>query len=61
MKVLRDSGDEELASVEMPESIFISVEVFEEFLEQIKNLNDIIKSDPDEIERCFSPMNFLLT
>lgn len=53
MKVLRDSGDEELASVEMPESIFISVEVFEEFLEQIKDLNDIIKSDPDEIEKVF--------
>ncbi|MEN2997279.1 MAG: PEP/pyruvate-binding domain-containing protein [Acetomicrobium sp.] len=53
MKSLLESGVDELVSTEMPESIFISIEIFDKFLSQIDDLDNVLDGEPEEIERRF--------
>lgn len=54
IKMLRESGDERLASVRLPRSRYIGIDVFQKFIEGIPHLDSLRASeDPEHIESEF--------
>ncbi len=54
LRKLRDSGDEELAGTKVPDSIYLSIDVFHRFLENVRGFNRLLSAgDPQLIEDAF--------
>lgn len=53
LKVLRETEDPLLEQVHLPPSIFISTQAFREFLERVPNLDDLVRGEPEDLERAF--------
>ena len=54
LRQLRDSGDEQMSRTKVPRSIYLSIEIFHQFLEKVPRLGTLLaNNDPQEIERVF--------
>lgn len=54
LRQLRDSGDEQMSRTKVPKSIYLSIEIFHQFLEKIPALDRLLANgEPLEIERSF--------
>lgn len=54
LRKLRESGDEEMSRTKVPLSIYISIEIFHRFLEQVPHLDTLLAHGvPQEIEQAF--------
>lgn len=54
LRKLRDSGDPQLASTKVPESIYLSIGIFHQFLESVPHLETLIAdNDTDRLEAVF--------
>lgn len=54
LRKLRDSGDEELAGTKVPDSIYLSIEIFHRFLENVRGLDKLLsEGEPQQIEKAF--------
>lgn len=53
LRMLHESGDEQLASTKITDSIFFGIDIFHKFLERIPQLDALLAGEPEEIERIF--------
>lgn len=64
LRKLRESGDSQLQSTQIPQSVYFSVELFHQFLESVPRLELLIqRGEPDELLAAFNavPMPAALT
>lgn len=54
LRQLRDSGDEQLARTKVPKSIYLGIDLFHQFLENVPSLDKLIAAgDPERLESVF--------
>lgn len=54
LRMLKESGDAQLCSTKVPESIYFSIEIFHQFLQSVPCIESLIaQNDPDRLESIF--------
>lgn len=55
LRRLRDTGDQQLSSVKVPDSIYFGIDIFHQFLEKVPALDVLLsQGDPERIETIFA-------